>query len=326
MKKLFWLSVVIAILAAFFASTHPDGLDFIAEKFGFAQKGQERSAPMTDYSVGFIPEGGLSTSTAGVAGILITLGLFWLVAYIIKKGDNLNSKATCLLLLFLCLASPSLAARPLITDDFYTVTTGGYELEFGYASTQYQAATADGLDLSLKRGFLPQLDLGLEVPYTTSSPSGLNDIYLHAKYRLWQQNDNEGLTGRVDFKFNNGIVSQGLGSGDNDYCLMLIYSKLVGITKIHLNAGHIKQGINGGVQSKDYFGFSGAMEYPAWGERGDLVAEYVANSAAAPGPAFIQFGARYVIVNGFKLDAGYSFGLNSNSIKNNFTAGCHWEF
>lgn len=82
MKKLFWISVVIAVLAAFFASTNPDGLDFVAEKFGFAERGQEREAPMPDYSLKFLPEGGVSTSLAGIAGILITLSLFWLGAYV----------------------------------------------------------------------------------------------------------------------------------------------------------------------------------------------------------------------------------------------------
>lgn len=88
MKKLVFLSLFIAVLAAVFASTNPDGLDFVAEKFGFAYKGQERIALMADYSVGFMPEGGVSTSMAGIAGILIILGIFWLAAYIMKKGKN----------------------------------------------------------------------------------------------------------------------------------------------------------------------------------------------------------------------------------------------
>lgn len=86
MKKLFLITVFVAVLAAFFASTHPDGLDFVAEKFGFAKKGVERTAPLADYGVGFLPEGGLSTSTAGIAGVLIMLALFWGSAYVIKKG------------------------------------------------------------------------------------------------------------------------------------------------------------------------------------------------------------------------------------------------
>lgn len=94
MKKLFWISIVIAILAAFFASANPDGLDFISENLGFTEKGNERTAPMPDYSVGFLPEGGISTSTAGIVGILIILGIFWLAAHIMKKGNKINNIAT----------------------------------------------------------------------------------------------------------------------------------------------------------------------------------------------------------------------------------------
>lgn len=123
MKKLFWVSVVIAVFAAFFASANPDGLDFISEKLGFSEKGQERTAPMTDYSVGFIPEGGLSTSTAGIAGILITLGIFWLAVYIMKKGNNIKkSLLVCLFAgLLVCSFSPAYAASPYI----YVNTTWG---------------------------------------------------------------------------------------------------------------------------------------------------------------------------------------------------------
>jgi len=334
MKKLFWISLLIAVLAAFFASTCPDGLDFISEKFGFAGKGVEHSALMYGYSLNFLPEGCISTALAGIAGVLITLAVFWLTACALKKRakNNLN-RFVCLFLLALIAASPAclpagkaFAARPLVTDDFYTVAPGRYELEIGYASTQNQASLANTLGLSFKRGFLPQFDFGIEVPYTTSSPSGLNDVLLHAKYRLWEKSEDEGLTGRVDYKFSNGDVSQGLGSGDNDFCLLLIYSKMFGQTKAHLNFGHVTVGVNAGIQSDDYFAYSLALEHPAWGEKGDIVAEYVANNALQPNPAFIQLGARYAITSGFKLDAGYSFGLNDNSINNSLTAGIHCEF
>jgi hypothetical protein len=84
MKKLFWISVFIAILAAFFASTYPDGLDFVAEKFGFAAKGMGQSAPLSGYSLPFLPAGVGSTAAAGVAGVLITLGVFCLAVRTIK--------------------------------------------------------------------------------------------------------------------------------------------------------------------------------------------------------------------------------------------------
>lgn len=84
MKRLFWLTVIIAIFAAFFASANPDGLNFVAEKLGFADKGIERSAPMTNYSLKFLPAGVASTAMAAIAGILITLAIFWLAARILK--------------------------------------------------------------------------------------------------------------------------------------------------------------------------------------------------------------------------------------------------
>lgn len=238
----------------------------------------------------------------------------------------MNNKIVYFTVLMLVVAAPVFAARPLVTDDFYTVAAGGYELELGYAAAQNQASNNSSANLSFKRGITDRFDFGIEVPYTLSSPSGLNDVLLHAKYRVWERSEDEDLTGRVDYKFNNGDINQGLGSGDNDYCLMIIYSKMFGQTKTHLNFGHVNVGVNAGIKTDDYNAYAFALEHPAWGGKGDIVAEYVANNAASPNPAFIQLGARYMVFSGFKLDAGYSFGLNNNSIKNNLTAGAHYEF
>lgn len=82
MKKLFIITLFIAVAAAFFASTHPDGLDKTAEKLGFAHKGIEHKTLMTGYSIPLLPEGGLSTAIAGIAGVLIILGVFSLASYI----------------------------------------------------------------------------------------------------------------------------------------------------------------------------------------------------------------------------------------------------
>ncbi|MFA4905170.1 MAG: PDGLE domain-containing protein [Candidatus Margulisiibacteriota bacterium] len=76
MRKLIFIAILIAVLAAFFASTHPDGLDFVAEKFGFADKAQERSA--------------LLPPSAGIAGVFITLSLFWVGARVFKTYGKHN--------------------------------------------------------------------------------------------------------------------------------------------------------------------------------------------------------------------------------------------
>ena len=77
MRKMILLSVIIALAAAFLASTHPDGLDKTAELLGFSQQAQEHQALMTGYAVPFVKAGPLSTAFSGVAGVLIISGLFF---------------------------------------------------------------------------------------------------------------------------------------------------------------------------------------------------------------------------------------------------------
>lgn len=328
MKKLFWVSVVIAILAAFFASANPDGLDFISEKLGFSGKGQERTAPMADYSVGFLPEGGISTSTAGIAGILITLGLFWLAAYIIKKGDNkMNGKTACLIALTLIAASPVLAARPLVTDDFGTVDPGKYELEVGYNSTTPKAAgsaTSTGLGVSFKRGFTDSFDLGIEAPYSLTAPTGLGDAILHAKYKALTVGEDEGLTARLDLKLTNGDSASGLGSGYTDYTAMLIYSKPFGGIKTHYNLGYTLVGVASGAPEANVTNYSAALEKEvATGI--EVVGEYYGTSMTGGSTSNVQIGGRWQALEAVRFDAGYSLALNDSS-DNVATAGLTAEF
>ncbi|MFC1571203.1 PDGLE domain-containing protein [Candidatus Margulisiibacteriota bacterium] len=85
MKKILLVIILIVISASFFASAHPDGLEWVAEKLGFIEAGAERTSVMTDYAVPFIAHEGISTSVAGILGILITLGLFWVGALVFRK-------------------------------------------------------------------------------------------------------------------------------------------------------------------------------------------------------------------------------------------------
>jgi hypothetical protein len=75
MKKLLLLSASIAGLAALWASTHPDGLDKVAETFGFANKAVEHQTLMTGYAIPFLPAGPISTAAAGMIGVLVVFSL-----------------------------------------------------------------------------------------------------------------------------------------------------------------------------------------------------------------------------------------------------------
>lgn len=85
MKKVLLLSTLTAALAAFFASSHPDGLEKVAEKLGFMGKGLARHSLMTDYMIPFISHPTLSTTLAGICGVIIIFTLFWGFARMAKK-------------------------------------------------------------------------------------------------------------------------------------------------------------------------------------------------------------------------------------------------
>jgi cobalt/nickel transport protein len=79
-------ALLIAGVASFYASSHPDGLNFVAEKTGFIDQ-QKTSAtadgPFAGYSTRGVDNPRLSGGIAGVVGCLLVLsiagGLTWAV-------------------------------------------------------------------------------------------------------------------------------------------------------------------------------------------------------------------------------------------------------
>jgi cobalt/nickel transport system permease protein len=68
------------------ASASPDGLERVAEDFGFLEAGMD--APyqiLPDYTIPFLGETALSTIVAGVVGALVVLGLMFLLGGLLKK-------------------------------------------------------------------------------------------------------------------------------------------------------------------------------------------------------------------------------------------------
>jgi cobalt/nickel transport protein len=67
-------AVLVALILSPFASTHPDGLERVAENLAFAEKGSSFAwfSPMPDYVIHGISDGKISTAMAGVIGTVIT--------------------------------------------------------------------------------------------------------------------------------------------------------------------------------------------------------------------------------------------------------------
>ncbi|MFN2281255.1 MAG: PDGLE domain-containing protein, partial [Anaerolineales bacterium] len=75
-----------AVLLSPLASSHPDGLERVAENLNFLGSGLD--APyqiLPDYTIPFLGETPLSTILAGVVGALVVLGLIILVGRSLRK-------------------------------------------------------------------------------------------------------------------------------------------------------------------------------------------------------------------------------------------------
>jgi len=72
MRKIILFSILIAVLAVFFASSHPDGLEKVAETLGFIDGAVERGGFQYD----------LFPSMAAIVGLF---GLFWVAVKLWPK-------------------------------------------------------------------------------------------------------------------------------------------------------------------------------------------------------------------------------------------------
>ncbi|GAA4810844.1 PDGLE domain-containing protein [Nocardioides caeni] len=81
------VALLIAGVGSFYASSHPDGLEYVADRTGFLDSAEEdpvtTGSPFEDYGTSGVDNDRLSGGIAGVAGVALTLliggGLFWVL-------------------------------------------------------------------------------------------------------------------------------------------------------------------------------------------------------------------------------------------------------
>jgi hypothetical protein len=85
------ISLGLAIIASLFASSLPDGLEWVAEKLGFLDKETEIvKTPMPDYEVPHVKYTGMSKALAGIVGTLIVFCITILLMFVLKKRRGSN--------------------------------------------------------------------------------------------------------------------------------------------------------------------------------------------------------------------------------------------
>lgn len=82
------VSLVLAGVVSFYASGHPDGLEFVAEKLGFASSADQHatsSSPVADYAVRGVENARLSGGLAGLVGVALVGAISFTLMRLLRR-------------------------------------------------------------------------------------------------------------------------------------------------------------------------------------------------------------------------------------------------
>ena len=331
-------TLLVALFLSPFASESPDGLEKVAETKGFAEKGEGSTfwkyAPLPDYAIPWIKNKKVSTALSGLIG---TLAIFFIALGIGKFIKKSNPPKILFLFLVLSFISQTsvFAARPLTTDDAWTVEKGYFQLETGF-----DAARQDNHDreyspsATLTYGLLEQLDLGVGSGYFFSYPkvgqkeNGLADTEVKLKYRPLDEKDWRpafALTGTLKIPI--ASKSKGLGSGQTDFGMNAIITKSFGKRLVlHLNAGYTFIGED---HVDNELNYSMAVQLILT-EKLALVGEFVGinNLNGRKGDDLLSglIGIQLSITDKFIWDAGIEMGMSKAAPDYRFITGVTFLF
>lgn len=85
------VALVIAGVGSFYASSHPDGLEHVAEQTGFLDSAEDSAtaeSPLADYQVDGVEDERLSGGLAGVVGVFLVLLIAGGVALLVRRGPS----------------------------------------------------------------------------------------------------------------------------------------------------------------------------------------------------------------------------------------------
>jgi cobalt/nickel transport protein len=84
-------ALLLAGVVSFYASSSPDGLEYVAEKTGFLDAAEEhpaRDSPFADYGTRGVENERLSGGIAGVVGSLVVLALAGGLGYAVRRRGS----------------------------------------------------------------------------------------------------------------------------------------------------------------------------------------------------------------------------------------------
>ncbi|WP_227767339.1 PDGLE domain-containing protein [Zhaonella formicivorans] len=97
-KKIFWFllaALAVAALLGPYASSYPDGLERVAEDFGFLGKSEGKAvlqSPMPDYVMPGITDEKGATALAGAVGTLLTFVIIYIAGKAITFSKRMSRR------------------------------------------------------------------------------------------------------------------------------------------------------------------------------------------------------------------------------------------
>jgi cobalt/nickel transport protein len=88
------VALLVAGVGSYYASSHPDGLEWSAEQEGFLDTARDSgtaSSPLADYAVAGVEQERVSGGLAGVAGVTVTLLLAGGLALVVRRRPSVGA-------------------------------------------------------------------------------------------------------------------------------------------------------------------------------------------------------------------------------------------
>ena len=251
------------------------------------------------------------------------------------------SSVTLFCILFF--TAPAFARRPLTTQSAYPEKVHRVKLETGVRYMNFPGDTeSNSLDVEVNYGVINNLDVGVEIPYVFWRPRGnknvdtLGDMIL--KSRLLFLKGREGnpisLTIQPFFKIptpenDKTVLQSGLSTGETDFGFVFIATREMSQSlSAHMNMGYTFINKPSWVDEyENVFSLKVAAEYSADDEI-EIVGEVNGETNKDPDSSdffSILLGARYRIMEGVLLDAGFSVGISDES-PDSATVGLTMDF
>jgi cobalt/nickel transport protein len=82
------VALLLAGVASYYATSHPDGLEYVAERTGFIDSADEHATadgPLADYRTRGVDDARVSGGLAGVLGVLLTLVVAGGIGFAVRR-------------------------------------------------------------------------------------------------------------------------------------------------------------------------------------------------------------------------------------------------